>query len=72
VDRAIDRRAHARRLDTPREQAYATSCRRSRALTFFSRDLLEDVDLEIALGHELLQPAVPVLDVPQPPDIQGL
>jgi hypothetical protein len=40
-------------------------------LPFFSRDLLEELDLQIALRHELLQPAVFVLEVPQPPTSRG-
>ena len=41
-------------------------------LPFFSRDLLEHVDLEIPVGHHLLQPTVFVLELPQALHIGGL
>ena len=49
VDRETDTTAHARRLDSPRRRADATCCRRTRAPTIFSCDLLEHVDLQIAI-----------------------
>jgi hypothetical protein len=34
-------------------------------LPFFSRDLLQHVDLEIAIGHHLFQPAIFLLELPE-------
>ena len=34
-------------------------------LPFFSGDLLEDVDLQIAIGHHFLQPTVFLLELPE-------
>jgi hypothetical protein len=39
---------------------------------FFSRDLLQDIDLEVPIGDHLLQPAVLLLELPQPFDVSGL
>ena len=53
VDRAPETKAHARRRDRPRVHAYATCCRRTRAPAICLGDLLEDVELEIAVGEDL-------------------
>jgi hypothetical protein len=36
------------------------------------RDLFHDLDLEVALGYQLLQPAVLLLQPAQPLDVRGL
>ena len=41
-------------------------------LPFFSGDLLEDVELEVAVRDHLLQPTVFLLQLPQPLDVGGL
>jgi hypothetical protein len=41
-------------------------------LPFFSRDLLQDVDLEIPIRDHFLQPAVFLLELPQPLHVGGL
>lgn len=64
-------RCTPRRPDRSRDRANATCSRRRRAPTIFSRDLLEDFELQIALGHPLLQPAVFLLELPQAFDVGG-
>src|SRR5205814_7171214 len=41
-------------------------------LPFFSGDLLEHVDLEVAVGHHFLEPAVFPFELPEPPHVGGL
>jgi hypothetical protein len=58
----------ARRWEISRRVAWATWVRRAGTLTIFV-DLLHDLDLEIALGHELLQPGVLEIEMFQEADI---
>src|SRR5687768_15640298 len=44
----------------------------SARLPVFSRDLFHDLDLEVTLGDQLLQPAVLLLQLAQPFDVRGL
>ena len=39
---------------------------------FFSGDLLHDLDLEVAVGNDLLEAGVPLLELPQPLEVRGL
>src|SRR5438093_1512054 len=41
-------------------------------LPFFSRDLLEDLELEIAVGHQAFQPTVFLLQLAEAFDVRGL
>jgi uncharacterized protein YjbJ (UPF0337 family) len=41
-------------------------------LPFFSSHLFQDVDVERQVGHDLLQPAILLLEVPEPFHIGGL
>jgi hypothetical protein len=61
-----------RRCDTPRRVAHVTCSRRAGTLTIFCGDLLHHLDLEVALGHQLLQPSVFLLELLQPPNVVGL
>jgi hypothetical protein len=60
--------AHARLTGRARWRRRPAAGARVR-LRFFSRDLLEDVDLEIAVGHHFLQPTIFLLELTGPLDV---
>jgi hypothetical protein len=62
---------HARRCDSPRFAAKASHDASARS-SFFCIDVLHHLDLQIALGHQLLQPRILCLELLQAANIVGL
>src|SRR4051812_32772081 len=70
VDRATESKAHARRLTGHAQRRRRPAAGARVRLPLFSGDLLEDVDVEIAVGHHLLKPTVFLLELTEALDVR--
>jgi len=69
ADRATSSSSQARRFDRPRSQANATCSRRAASSPLSAIDLLERIDLEIALGKDAFELRVLAFECSQSLDI---